>query len=227
MQDKVIDMSFLEYIRAFMRQDPDIIFIGEWRKEKELTEAIVYASNTGHLVLTSLHSNSAALIPSLLINDYGLEKEDVANNSVGFINQVLIKRVCRECVEKRIITEEEVEKAVDILEFQEDKELVRDSITGKECLFVGIGCSNCTVLANNGSVISIGYTGRMATYEWVTVDQELRTQILTNVATNKINDVIRKKVKEGKAKRYLDTGITKLIEQNIDYDTFIGIINKI
>ena len=227
MQDKVIDMSFLQYIRAFMRQDPDIIFIGEWRKEKELTESIVYASNTGHLVLTSLHANSAAIIPSLLINDYGVEKEDVSNNSVGYINQILIKRICKACADSRKISDREMKKLQDTVEFKEDKELIKEKLDGKEVYFSGIGCEACTVMATNGNIISIGYTGRMATYEWITVDNELRMQMLTNIATSEINKVIRKKVIEGKAKRYIDVALKKLVNKDIDYHTFLDVLNRI
>lgn len=227
MQDKVIDMSFLQYIRAFMRQDPDIIFIGEWRKEKELTESIVYASNTGHLVLTSLHANSASIIPSLLINDYGVEKEDVSNNSVGYINQILIKRVCKACGEIKKITDKEVEKLVNGVEDVEDKELIKESLSGKEIYYTGIGCDACTVMASNGNIISIGYTGRMATYEWITLDSEMRNQILTNIATSEITKVIRKKVKEGKAKRYINVALEKLVGKDIDYHTFFDILKRI
>ncbi len=227
MQGRVIDMSFLQYMRAFMRQDPDIIFIGEWRKEKELTEAIVYASNTGHLVLTSLHANSAALIPSLLINDYGLQKEDVANNSVGYINQVLIKRVCKNCVERRVLEEKDIEKAKMMLEFEEDQKMVEEELLGKEVLFVGFGCDECTVKDSRENIISTGYTGRQAIYEWVTVDHDVKAQILTNVSTNNINSVIREKAKEGKASRYLDIAVRKLLAHQIDYDTMLSVLNKI
>lgn len=224
-QDKVVDMGFLQYIRSFMRQDPDIIFIGEWRKEKELTNAIVYASNTGHLCLTSLHANSVSIIPNLLINDYGLAKEDVANNSVGYVNQKLIKRICKNCAETRKADKKEIELLTDKLEYEEDKKLIEKSLKENEIYFMGSGCTQCTILSDNDVIISIGYTGRQAVYEWLTVDSEVAEVFLETTAKSKVEKIIRKKVNEGRAKRYIDSGLQKLLNKEIDFDTFAGMLN--
>jgi len=227
MPDKTIDMSFLAYIRSFMRQDPDIIFIGEWRKEKELTEAIVYASNTGHLVLTSLHSSSNAVIPGLLVNDYGLERTDVANNAIGFINQALIKKVCTKCRIKGVLDQEKLEKLNEEVHREDYKEIMKELLLDKEVYFTGEGCDKCTIYNNKHEIISYGYEGRMATYEWLFVDEVIQDTILTNLSVIEMNKVIKHKVANGTAKRYIDVLIYKLLDHQMDYEEFHAFLKGI
>jgi len=80
-----------------MRQDPDIIFVGEWRKNPELTSAITYAIKTGHFVLTTLHSSRVVNIPDLLLADYEVDQPTQANTLSLLISQRLLKRVCSNC----------------------------------------------------------------------------------------------------------------------------------
>jgi type IV pilus assembly protein PilB len=217
LQDKVIDMSFLEYIRAFMRQDPDIIFIGEWRKEKELTEAIVYASNTGHLVLTSLHASSNAVITGLLVNDYGLQTTDVANNAVGFINQKLIKKICRDCKLEGVVTEEMILELEGEVHKQDYKDIMRKELLGKTVSLKGEGCDRCIMKNSKDEIISSGYEGRMATYEWLFVDEPMQDQILKSSSIIDMNNLIKKKSEEGTAKRYIDVLLYKILNRHIDF----------
>ena len=227
MPDKTIDMSFLAYIRSFMRQDPDIIFIGEWRKEKELTEAIVYASNTGHLVLTSLHSSSNAVIPGLLVNDYGLERTDVANNSIGFINQALIKKVCTKCRVKGLLDQEKLEELYGEVHKEDYKEIMKKELLDKEIYFTGEGCDKCTIYNNKHEIISSGYEGRMATYEWLFVDEIIQDTILTNLSVIEMNKIIKHKVANGTAKRYIDVLVFKLLDYQIDFEEFKAFLKGI
>ena len=107
-EGELVKFGFLEAIRAFMRQDPDIMLIGEWRKDPQLTDAIVYASETGHLVLTTLHSSRVVNVPNLLVNEYRLAPESIANNGRLFISQRLVKTVCPKCSVEKTITEEDI-----------------------------------------------------------------------------------------------------------------------
>jgi type II secretory ATPase GspE/PulE/Tfp pilus assembly ATPase PilB-like protein len=95
--NQTIEFGFLQAVKEFMRQDPDIIFIGEWRKDKELTSALTYASKTGHFVLTTLHSSRVVNIPDLLYSDYEVDKPTQANNISLLISQRLLKTVCPNC----------------------------------------------------------------------------------------------------------------------------------
>jgi type II secretory ATPase GspE/PulE/Tfp pilus assembly ATPase PilB-like protein len=94
---ELLKFDFLEAVKEFMRQDPDIIFIGEWRKNPELTSAITYESKTGHFVLTTLHSSRVVNIPDLLYSDYQVDQPTQANNLSVLISQRLLKTVCSNC----------------------------------------------------------------------------------------------------------------------------------
>ena len=95
--DRKIQFGFLEAVKEFMRQDPDIIFVGEWRKNPELTSAITYAIKTGHFVLTTLHSSRVVNIPDLLLADYEVDQPTQANTLSLLISQRLLKKVCPNC----------------------------------------------------------------------------------------------------------------------------------
>ena len=210
-EDKVINMDYLEYLRAFMRQDPDIIFIGEWRKIPELTEGLLYAAETGHLTLTTLHSSRVVNVPNLLVNQYGLVPEDIANNVNLIINQRLVKVVCPHCAVRRKITEEDF-KGYERIKFL-DKEKLR-SLIGREGVFPNPeGCRKCIVrdpITQN--VISAGYIGRTAVYEYLVFTDEARELVLQTTSSLAVEKLLvnesEKSVMMTGEKGSVRTGIT-------------------
>ena len=143
--------TFAGAIRYFLRHDPDVILVGEIRDAETAATAIT-ASTTGHLVLSTLHTNSAlGVIPRL--KDLGVRPFLIADSLLGVVNQRLVRRICNAC--------REVYQPVDW-----EKQYVKDE--GLTELYRGTGCEICS-----GS----GYFGRTLVYEILTVDRELALMI--------------------------------------------------
>lgn len=144
-------LTFANALRSILRQDPDIIMIGEIR-DAETAKIAVRAAITGHLVLSTMHTNDTAATVSRLV-DMGIEPYLVSSSVVGVIAQRLVRKICSDCKEKYISTEAERE----ILKLNHDIELYR-----------GKGCIHC----NN-----TGYKGRTSIHEIMPIGKELRMQI--------------------------------------------------
>lgn len=149
-------LTFASALRSILRQDPDIIMIGEIR-DQETAEIAVKASITGHLVVSTLHTNSAASTITRLA-DMGVQNYLIADSVVGVIAQRLVRRVCPKCGTIKEVTEEEKE-VLGIKNFS-DKVLVKQANHG-ECVRCG------------GS----GYYGRIGIYEIMPMNAELKKAI--------------------------------------------------
>ena len=154
-------LTFGKALRSFLRQDPDVILVGEIR-DLETASIAVQASLTGHLVLSTLHTNDA---PSSVIRlvDLGLEPFLLTATIEGVVAQRLVRTVCKKCKEPYVPKEEE------LMELNMTPDMVR----GKS-FFRGRGCENC----NNS-----GYRGRMALFEIMTMDDEMRDLIMKQANT--------------------------------------------
>lgn len=146
-------LTFAAGLRSILRQDPNVIMIGEIR-DSETAEIAVRAAITGHLVLSTLHTNDAIGAISRLI-DMGIEPFLVASSVVGVIAQRLVKRVCSNCIKEYFANSEELE----ILGFGKDE---------KVKLYAGRGCPVC-----NGT----GYKGRQGVYEIMQMTKKHRELI--------------------------------------------------
>jgi general secretion pathway protein E/type IV pilus assembly protein PilB len=154
--------TFVNAIRYFLRHDPDVILVGEIR-DSETAATAVTASTTGHLVLSTLHTNSAiGVIPRL--RDLGVRPFLVADSLIGIVSQRLVRRICNNCKEEYIPSEWE-------------KEYLKDPSIEK--LYRGRGCDVC-----NGS----GYFGRTLVYELLSVDKELSQLIDQEVELQVISE---------------------------------------
>ncbi|MBN9343732.1 MAG: Flp pilus assembly complex ATPase component TadA [Holosporales bacterium] len=142
-------VSFIEGIRSILRQDPDIIFIGEVRDE-ETAKMALRAAMTGHLVLTTLHTNNAFDIISRF-KDLGLSTQMLAGHLRGVLAQRLLRKLCSFCKFERISSEEER------LLFQKYK---REG----HLLYEAEGCHHCEFT---------GYQGRIAVAEWMVFDEQM------------------------------------------------------
>ena len=148
-----IGLDFGNVLRAFMRQDPDIILVGEMR-DQETVETAMRAAMTGHLVMSTIHTNSAVSTP-LRILDMGIEPFLIAAALKGVLAQRLVRKICDRCVEPYEITTQEFE----LLAVKIGKERV-ERINFKH----GRGCNHCN---------SSGYSGRIGIYELLEMDGEL------------------------------------------------------
>ena len=145
-----IDMTFARALRSILRQDPDIVMIGEIR-DLETARIAVQASLTGHLVLATLHTNDAVGAVTRLI-DMGIEPFLLSSSMIGVMAQRLVRRLCPEC--RRAVAPSASER-----------ELLPSS-WGNRPVYTAIGCSACK---------KVGYRGRMGIYELLTVDDEVRS----------------------------------------------------
>ena len=180
-----IGLTFASSLRALLRQDPDIIMVGEIRDE-ETMEMAMHAAMTGHIVLSTLHTNSAAAtIPRLL--DMGAEPFLVASTTNIVIAQRLVRRLCPECCVEYTLNEKErktlednldTDKMLDIL--TKSKEL-KGKTSGRDWGSIKFyrprGCKRC----NND-----GYKGRAGIYEVLEIDEDIEKLITQAASTETI-----------------------------------------
>ncbi|MDB5036878.1 MAG: ral secretory pathway protein [Bacteriovoracaceae bacterium] len=150
-----IGLTFANGLRSILRQDPDVILIGEIR-DRETAEIAVQASLTGHLVLSSIHTNDACSSVTRLV-DMGVEPFLVSTSIIGIIAQRLVRRICEHCREPHTATAEQLDR------------LGLEKIPSQATVYRAVGCEHC---------YHTGYRGRVGIYELLPVDEELRSVIL-------------------------------------------------
>jgi len=153
-----IKLTFAAGLRHILRQDPDVIMIGEIR-DRETAEIAIQSSLTGHLVMSTLHTNDAPSAITRLV-DMGIEPYLLSSTVVGVMAQRLVRKVCPKCKEPYEVTDEEL-KSIG---------LKRDELI-KGALFQGKGCHYC---------FNSGYKGRHGIYELMKIDDKLRQQIVVS-----------------------------------------------
>ncbi|AHB40401.1 MAG: hypothetical protein ACD_25C00229G0001 [uncultured bacterium] len=182
-------LNFADGLRSFLRQDPNIIMVGEIR-DGDTAELAVHAALTGHLVLSTLHTNSAAgALPRLL--DMGVENFLLASTVNAILAQRLVRKICVDCKEEYEPPEEVQESVKKIMaEVAENKVLLaRDpeiskilkNVSGKEKLMLwrGKGCPKCG---------NVGYRGRLGIFELLYMSEEISHLILENAPSSKIHE---------------------------------------
>ena len=164
-------LTFASGLRSILRHDPNIILVGEIRDE-ETAEIAIHAALTGHLVLSSLHTNDAvSTIPRLY--DLGAQPYLIGSTLNLVISQRLIARNCQSCLEKDSIKKGILED----LAKEFDKELVADFISGKVEARKGKGCPECS---------GTGYKGRIGIFEVLKVSENLRKLIFEKASIQKL-----------------------------------------
>ena len=146
-----IDMSFARALRAILRQDPDVIMIGEIR-DRETAQIAVQASLTGHLVLATLHTNDAPSAMTRLV-DMGIEPFLLASSTIGVLAQRLARRLCPDC------------RQAYKPDASERKLL---GLSRSRTLYRAAGCARCN---------QTGYRGRTGLYELLVVDDAIRALV--------------------------------------------------
>ncbi len=166
-----IGMTFARSLRSFLRQDPDIILVGEIR-DLETAQIAVQASLTGHLVFSTLHTNDAPSSVARLL-DLGLEPFLVTATLEAIIAQRLVRVICKHCKEAYQPTEEQ------LMELQ----LTPEDVEGRE-FYRGKGCPHCN---------QQGYRGRKALFEIMVLDDEIKELVMQHGSTNVLRDEARKR----------------------------------
>ncbi len=158
-------LTFASALRSILRQDPDVVLIGEIR-DKETAQIALQASLTGHLVLSTLHTNDAPNAVTRLV-DIGMEAYKIAPALRGVVAQRLMRRLCPAC---RIATTDEISERL--------KRFVPSGVT----LYTAVGCSECSMT---------GYRGRFSIVEVLTMNPELERRISEGAAAEKIAEAAR------------------------------------
>jgi len=198
-----IGLSFARCLRHFLRQDPDIILIGEIR-DLETAEIAVQSSLTGHLVFTTLHTNDAPSSIARLL-DLGLEPFMITATMEGVAAQRLVRTICTRCKEEFSPTEEM------LMELN----LTPEQISGRS-FFRGTGCDHCR---------GTGYSGRIGLYEMMILEDELRDLIMKKSSTNMLRQAARKRgmrtLRESGLLAIYDglTTIEEVVSQTLDEET--------
>ena len=152
--------TFPKYLRSILRQDPDVIMIGEIR-DPETAEIAVRAATTGHLVLSTMHTNDAPGAITRLI-DVGIEPFMVASSVIGVVAQRLVRKICQNCRQKYTPDEAEIAFA---------------GLKRGDIVYHGAGCEQCN---------HTGYSGRIAIHEVLNVSSLLQSLILQKLSTEEL-----------------------------------------
>ena len=163
-----VDLTFASALRSILRQDPDIIMIGEIR-DQETAGIAVQASITGHLVVSTLHTNNAVGTLNRMA-DMGVERYLIADSVVGVIAQRLVRKLCPHCRKMRPASEEE-------------KRILRQNTDREVNIYEPAGCKLC----NN-----TGFFGRTGVFEIMEVNEEIRNLIAENGTTEELEDAARR-----------------------------------
>ncbi len=166
-----IGLTFARALRSFLRQDPDIILVGEVR-DKETAVMAIQSALTGHLVFSTLHTNDAPSSVARLL-DLGLEAFQVTAAVEAVLAQRLVRRICEHCKEEYEPTEEM------LMELS----LRPEDVAGQR-FYYGRGCDYC----NN-----TGYRGRMGIYELMVMDEEIRELVMKHASSNILRNEARKR----------------------------------
>jgi type II secretory ATPase GspE/PulE/Tfp pilus assembly ATPase PilB-like protein len=181
-----IELDFAKCLRAILRQDPDIVLIGEIR-DKETVEIAIKASLTGHLVLSTFHTNDAPSAISRLLY-MGIERYLLASALNLVIAQRLVRKICDHCKEP-VTLKEEIVKRLRI-----DPEKAKDAV-----FYHGRGCAACG---------GTGYLGRLPIFEFLVVDNDIKEGIIASHSEAQIRETSREKGYGG----LLESGASKIMQ---------------
>jgi len=181
-----IDLNFATCLRAILRQDPDIVLIGEIR-DKETVEIAIKASLTGHLVLSTFHTNDAPSAISRFIY-MGIEPYLLASTLNLVVAQRLIRKICDHC-KKPVTLSAEVLKRLEI-----DPKQAKNPV-----FYHGKGCKTCG---------GTGYLGRLPVFEFLIMDNDMREKLIAGANESQIRTMSRQKGYGG----LLESGVSKMLQ---------------
>ncbi|MBI5682988.1 MAG: type II/IV secretion system protein [Deltaproteobacteria bacterium] len=192
-----IGVTFASSIRTILRQDPDIIMVGEIR-DRETAENAVQAALTGHLVLSTLHTNDAPSSITRLL-DLGVPAFLISSTLVGVIAQRLARKICKNCAKERVLTDDEME----FLKLEPRQNPYKISY--------GEGCTECR---------GTGYKGRTGVFEVMDISDKIRNAITKDVTRLLIQDIAKS---EGMS-TLRDSAVRKMLEEITTYEEVVDVI---
>lgn len=214
-----VGLTFAAGLRSLLRQDPDIIMVGEIR-DKETMEMAIHAAMTGHLVLSTLHTNSAAgALPRLL--DMGAEPFLVASTVNVIIAQRLVRKLCNDCKKEYKLSDKELKTLAETYKIDEALEAIKKSqALGPEFksewrdikFYRPVGCEQC-----NG-----GYRGRLGIYEVLEVDDDIKKMIAQKATAEELDNGARSKGMLG----MLEDGFIKAIQGTTSVEEIVRVTKE-
>ena len=204
-----IGYDFATALRAFLRCDPDVILIGEMR-DYETAHSGIEASLTGHMVFSTLHTNSAPDTMTRLL-DMGLDPINFADALIGILAQRLVRTLCENCKEAYKPAEEERDHLIKLYgqEYFPELELDPENIE----LMKAVGCDRC---------LNTGYKGRTGLHEVVLASPEIRKLISQNRTISELRELA---IKEG-MRTILQDGVYKIIKGDTDYKQLLRVTSE-
>lgn len=196
-----VNLTFANGLRSILRQDPDVILVGEIR-DKETADIAIHASLTGHLVFATLHTNDASSAVTRLV-DMGIEPFLVASSLVAVVAQRLVRILCPHCKQLYTPHEEEVKR------MDTNSKLLTIMHSAGE-VYRAVGCDKC---------VQTGYSGRSGIFEILIVDDEIRNLILSTVDSTTIK---RKAIEQGMFTLRVD-GEDKVIKGETSIDELLRV----
>jgi type II secretory ATPase GspE/PulE/Tfp pilus assembly ATPase PilB-like protein/ActR/RegA family two-component response regulator len=187
-------LTFPSALRSILRQDPDVILVGEIR-DKETANIAIQASLTGHLVLSTLHTNDAASSVTRLV-DIGIESYKIAAALKGVVAQRLMRRLCPSCRE---------------LSVGQVPERLRRYFPDQGTLYRAVGCDECSMT---------GYRGRLAIEEVLNATEEVERRIAGNESVERINDAAR----EGGMRSLWESGVQHVRQGETTLDELLRVL---
>ncbi len=176
-----IDFTFATGLRSILRQDPDVVMVGEIR-DRETADIAINAALTGHIVLSTLHTNdSAGAIPRLL--DMGIEPFLITSSLNAVVGQRLCRKICEKCRKEAPIKPEDVEAVKKEMDLMPEPE--KSAALKINKFYVGQGCEAC----NNS-----GYSGRIGIFEVLSITEPIRQLALKHASTS---EIVAQAFKEG------------------------------
>ncbi len=193
-------VTFASGLRSILRQDPNVILVGEIR-DQETADIAFGASQTGHLLLSTLHTNDAAATITRLY-DLGVQPFLIASSLLGIVAQRLVRRPCQACVVRQDPSAETIEKAGGASRMPPEAQWV-----------AGLGCDQCG---------QAGYKGRIAIHEMLTVTDELRELIAGRAAEH----VIKKAAMRAGMRTLLEDGVEKASQGLTTLDELLRVVSR-
>ena len=191
------NLTFASGLRSIVRQDPDIIMVGEIR-DSETADIAINSAMTGHLVLSTLHANdSATTLPRLL--DMGIEPFLVASTVRITIAQRLVRQICEKCRASSSLNAQELAMVENDPHIKEVINSIKSGDIGKLMVFRGKGCKVCG---------DTGYSGRVGIFEALEMKDNIKELVLKRVSSGEIMDMARK----NGMRTMLEDGVNKVLE---------------
>ncbi len=183
--------SFIDSLRTVLRQDPDIILVGEIR-DKETAEIAMQAGQTGHYVLSTIHTIDAIEVITRL-RKMGVSNYDIASTLATTVSQRLVRKLCPDCKRERDFTEKELE----LIHLVEERDNVKFNLEGKKT-YDAVGCKKC----NN-----VGFFERIGLFEILILDDKIRDLITADASSLQIKE----QAMQGSYRPLIVDGVSKVL----------------